>query len=195
MTPILKHEHFADLDILNRLKLTGITRRKGEEHLFKKYFYYIHLGLKKYSITEDEIFDVYSDTILAVIESITKGSFKGNSSFKTIVYRIFHNRCVDVLRKKTTYRNKVHQSLELKDKQLNISNNSESVVEHIIKRTDKELFKQMLKQLCDKNQRLLLLAAEGFSDQQIAIAMNFKSRDVVKTSRLRCIRTLGQLIK
>lgn len=195
MTHILEHEHFAEQDILNRLKLTGITRRKGEEHLFKKYFYYIHWGLKKYSVTEDEIFDVYSGTIFAVFESITKGSFKGNSSLKTIVYRIFHNRCVDVFRKKTTYRNKVHQSLELKDKQLNISNNSESVVEQLIKRTDKELFKQMRKQLCDKNQRLLLLAAEGYSDQQITIAMNFKSRDVVKTSRLRCIRTLRPLIK
>jgi hypothetical protein len=40
--------------------------------------------------------------------------------------------------------------------------------------------------------KLLALFADGFSDQEIAVAMEYKTAEVVKTSRLRCIDKLRQ---
>ncbi len=52
---------------------------KGEEQLFKKYFYFICKGINRYSLSEDNSFDAYSDTIIAAIKSVTNGSFQGKS--------------------------------------------------------------------------------------------------------------------
>ena len=183
----------AEQEILNKIRSTGIIKMKGEEHLFKKYFYFIRYGRNKFSLTEDDLFDAYSDTIIAAIRSITGDSFQKKSSLKTFLYQIFHNRCVDILRKKTALKSTINQTVSINDLQIYLSDNSQSVIDQLIKKADAEAFKQQINQLCSKSQRLMLLAAEGYTDKEIAIKMNFKTRDVVKTSRLRCMRTLRML--
>ena len=180
----------AEQEILNKIRSTGIIKMKGEEHLFKKYFYFIRYGRNKFSLTEDDLFDAYSDTIIAAIRSITDDSFQKKSSLKTFLYQIFHNRCVDILRKKTALKSTINQTVCINDVQIYLSDNSQSVIDQLIRKADAESFKQQINQLCSKSQRLMLLAAEGYTDKEIAIEMNFKTRDVVKTSRLRCMRTL-----
>jgi RNA polymerase sigma-70 factor (ECF subfamily) len=186
-------EHTAEQEILAKLKSPGIIRMKGEEQLFKKYFYFIRYGRNKYSLTEDNLFDAYSDTIIAAIRSITDDSFQKKSSLKTFLYQIFHNRCVDILRKKTALKSTINQTVSINEVEIFLSDNSQSVIDQLIKKADAEAFKQQINQLCSKSQRLMLLAAEGYTDKEIAIKMNFKTRDVVKTSRLRCMRTLRLL--
>jgi len=58
----------ADQELIENLRQEGITRRKSEEQLFTTYTYFIREGMNKYSISEDEAFDAYSDTILAGID-------------------------------------------------------------------------------------------------------------------------------
>ncbi len=193
MTCLTKQEHFAEQEILDKLRSSGIIRMKGEEQLFKKYFYFIQIGRNKYALTEDNLFDAYSDTIIAAIKSITNNSFQKKSSLKTFLYQIFHNRCVDILRKKTALKGSINQTVSINDLQIHLSDNSQSVIDQLIKKADAEAFKQQINQLCSKSQRLMLLAAEGYTDKEIAIEMNFKTGDVVKTSRLRCMRTLRSL--
>ena len=190
MRCLTTQEHTAEQEILAKLKSPGIIRMKGEEQLFKKYFYFIRYGRNKYSLTEDNLFDAYSDTIIAAIRSITDDSFQQKSSLKTFLYQIFHNRCVDILRKRTALKSTINQTVSINDLQIYLSDNSQSVIDQLIKKANAEAFKQQINQLCSKSQRLMLLAAEGYTDKEIAIKMNFKTRDVVKTSRLRCMRTL-----
>lgn len=193
MTYLTKQEHFAEQEILDKLRSPGIMRMKGEEQLFKKYFYFIQSGRNKYALTDDNLFDAYSDTIIAAIKSITNDSFQKKSSLKTFLYQIFHNRCVDILRKKTALKSTINQTISINDLQIHLLDNSQSVIDRLIKKADAEAFKQQINQLCSKSQRLMLLAAEGYTDKEIAIEMNFKTGDVVKTSRLRCMRTLRSL--
>lgn len=195
MTYLRNQDHSVEQEILDKLRSSGIIRMKGEEQLFKKYFYFISHGRNKYSLTDDNLFDAYSDTIIAAIESITSGSFKEKSSLKTFLYQIFSNKCVDILRKKTARKSSINQTVSINDMEIFISDSSESVIEQLIKKADADAFKHQLNQLCDKNQLLMVLAAEGYTDKEIAIKMNFKTGDVVKTSRLRCISRLRQLNK
>src|SRR5215212_5036883 len=176
-----KQDHIAEQEILDKLRSSGIIRMKGEEQLFKKYFYFISHGRNKYSLTDDNLFDAYSDTIIAAIKSITGGSFKEKSSLKTFLYQIFSNKCVDILRKKTARKSSINQTVSINDMEIFISDSSESVIEQLIKKADADAFKHQLNQLCDKNQLLMVLAAEGYTDKEIAIKMNFKTGDVVKT--------------
>ena len=64
-----------------------------------------------------------------------------------------------------------------------------------MEKADKDLVKQKLKEVGESCRQLLLRWAEGLSDKEIAIAMEYKTADVVKTSRLRCLEKLRQLYK
>jgi RNA polymerase sigma-70 factor (ECF subfamily) len=191
MTLLIKQEHFAEQEILNNLRSpVRILRMRGEEQLFKNYSYFMRVGINKYPLCEDCLSDAYSDTILAAIDTITNRTFQEKSSLKTFLFQIFKNKCIDALRKKAARRNSVHKTLAIDSVQMLVSDPSQSVIEKLIETAEIDKLKQQFKKLCDKKQRLLQLLAEGYTDKEIAVEMNFKTRSVVKTCRLRCIHSL-----
>ena len=185
----------SDQDLIHNLLHTGIDRRKAEEQLFSHYAYFIEQAMQKYSFTEDEAFNIYADTIMVAITKITDGSFEGRSSLKTWLFQIFHNKCVDLVRKNTTNKSSVHHVLSISDMIFQMADSAKLVIQEMMERTDMELVKQKLKEIGESCRRLLLLWADGYNDKEIAAAMEYKSADVVKTSRLRCLEKLKQLYK
>lgn len=195
MKCILSQRDNFEQEIFNSLQSSLIDRRKGEEKLFIKYSYLIAVGKQKYSISEVDSFDAYSDTVLATILSITNGTFQGKSSLKTYLHSIFYNRCVDVVRKKESKKNSIHLTSLIDESQLYLSDTTKSIVEKLIMKYDFDILKQKLSQLSNTSQQVLLLSADGYTDKEIASVLNFKTANVVKTTRLRCLKKLHQLIK
>jgi len=185
----------ADEELIENLRQESSLKRKGEEQLFTSYNYFIREGMHKHTLSEDEAFDAYSDTILSAIEKIRNGSFEGRSSVKTWLYQIFHNKCVDLLRKKTTNKHSVHQTTTINDWLLQLSDTGKTIIQKLIDKTDWDLLKQKLNEIGDTCKRLLTLSAEGYSDKEIGDLMEYKTADVVKTSRLRCLEKLRQLYR
>jgi len=185
----------AESSIMGGLMSAGISKRKAEDELFNLYSYFIREGVRKYSISEDDSIDVYSDTILSTIEKITNGSFEGRSSLKTYIYQIFHNKCVDLLRKKTTNKNIVNQTVSINDMLYQISDVAKPIIQKLTEQSDWELLKARLNDMGENCRRLLMFFAEGYTDKDIAIVFEYKTADVVKTSRLRCIEKLRVLYK
>ena len=188
-------ENFSDRDIINNLLQDGIARKKAEDQLFSQYAYFIEQAMQKYSFQEDEAFNVYADAIMAAITKITTHSFEERSSLKTWLYQIFHNKCVDLVRKNTTNKSSVHRALSIPDMLLQMADTAKSVVQEMMEKADKDLVTQKLKEIGESCRQLLLRWAEGFSDKEIAVSMEYKTADVVKTSRLRCLEKLRQLYK
>lgn len=184
-----------DRDIINNLLQDGIVRKKAEDQLFGQYAYFIEQAMHKYSFQEDEAFNVYADAIMAAISKIINHSFEERSSLKTWLYQIFHHKCVDLVRKKTTNKNSVHRSLSISDMLFQMADTAKSVVQEMMEKADKDLVKQKLKEIGENCRQLLLRWAEGFSDKEIAGSLEYKTADVVKTSRLRCLEKLRQLYK
>jgi len=191
----MTHSKTADGEIIDSLLLSGVERRRGEEKLFNNYSYFIREGIRKYSISPDEAFDAYSDTILSAIEKIVKGSFEGRSSLKTYLFQIFHNKCVDQLRKNATKKSSVHQTVSITDMLYQVADAAKTVVQKLVEKTDWDVMKQKLNELGENCQKLLLLSADGYSDKEIALSLEYKTPEVVKTSRLRCLEKLRQLVK
>jgi RNA polymerase sigma factor (sigma-70 family) len=183
----------TDQDIIKNL--SNGNRRKGEDDLFNSYAYFIKEGARKYRLPEDEAFDAYSDTVLSAIDKITLGLFEGRSSLKTWLFQIFQNKCVDLLRKKTTNKSSVHQTASITDMLFQLSDSSKTIIQQLVEQADFDLLKQRLSELGDTCQELLRLSADGYSDREIAAQMEYKTADVVKTSRLRCLDRLRQLYK
>lgn len=182
-------------EIADSLLQDGVSRRRTEEELFKQYAYFIKEGIRKYALTEDESFDAYSDTILVAIENIIAGSFQNRSSVKTWLFQIYHNKCVDLIRKKTTNKYSVHNTRCVTDMLYNLSDSAKGILQQMSEKTDWETLRKKLNELGENCRQLLMYWAEGLSDKQIAASMTYKSADVVKTSRLRCLEKLRQSYK
>lgn len=183
----------SDEELINSLQQNNALKRKGEEELFNRHAYFIKDGMSRYSLPEEEAFDAYSDTILQAIDNINAGLFEKRSSLKTYLYRIFNNKCVDLIRKKTTNKSSVHQTTPVSDMLAMIADPAKTVIQQIIERTDLNILKDKIKELGDNCRQLLSMFADGYNDKEIAALMEYKTADVVKTSRLRCLDKLRQL--
>jgi RNA polymerase sigma factor (sigma-70 family) len=179
-----------DHRIISDLQKGGFSGRKAEDELFTTFSYYIQEGVKKYSMREEDAFDAYSDTVLSAIHTIVAGKFEARSSLKTYLYRVYHHKCVDVIRKLTTNKEKVNRTPELPDMLMYLSDDAKSVVQKLVEAADVEELLAKLQRLGENCRSLLIMFADGFSDKEIAINMEYNSADVVKTSRLRCLQKL-----
>lgn len=187
--------HYTDQEIIEQLRLSGSDRRKSEEQLFNRFAYFIREGITKHALSEDESFDAYSDTILAALQNIKNAQFEARASLKTYLYQIFHNKCVDLLRKRTTNKNSVHRPDSISERLLLISDSARSIVQKLIDQADWKLLREKLNQLEEKCRQLLLYWGDNYSDREIASLLQYKTADVVKTSRLRCMERLRKLYK
>jgi RNA polymerase sigma factor (sigma-70 family) len=185
----------ADGQIIELLLQNGLDKRRGEDALFTRYDYFIREGMSKLGLSEEESFNAYSDSVLAAIEKISNGTFEGRSSLKTYLYQIFHNKCVDLLRKNSTNKSSIHRTDSISERLLHITDKARSAVQVLIDKADWKLLKEKLTQLGDDCRKMLMLWADNFSDRQIAAEMEYKTSDVVKTSRLRCLEKLKRLYK
>ena len=179
--------------IIEFLKLNGRERRRSEDQLFSRYAYFIREGMSRHGLTEDEAFSAYSDSIFSAIEKITNQNFEGRSSLKTWLFQIFHNKCVDLVRKNTTNKSSVNRTDSITEIMFQISDSAHSAVQNLIDKTDWNLLMSRLNEIGENCKQLLGMWSEGYGDREIASAMEYKTADVVKTSRLRCLEKLRLL--
>lgn len=186
---------YADQEIIRHIREGSFDRRRSEEQLFNRYSYFIREGMKKHNLTEDEAFNAYSDSVLAAIGNITGDQYESRSSLKTWLFQIFHNKCVDLLRKKTTNKSSVHRPDSITDRLLLLSDSARSVVQKLIDQSDWNRLRLTLSELEEKCRQILMLWGDNFSDKQIAEQLLYKTADVAKTSRLRCLEKLRRIYK
>ena len=185
----------TDQELIDQLRQRGADKRRSEEQLFNRFSYFIREGMTKHALSEDESFNAYSDTILAALENINKEHFEARASIKTYLYQIFHNKCVDLLRKRTTNKNTVHRAEMISDRLMQLSDSARSVVQTLIDKADWNRLREKLNELEEKCRQILMFWGDNYSDKEIASFLQYKTADVVKTSRLRCLERLRKLYK
>src|SRR5450631_3570132 len=137
---------YTDQEIIEQLRQSGTDKRRSEEQLFNQFAYFIREGMTKHALSEDESFNAYSDSILAALVNISNTHFEARASLKTYLYQIFHNKCVDLLRKRTTNRNSVHHAETISDRLMLLSDTARSVVQKLIDKADWSQLREKLKQ-------------------------------------------------
>ncbi|MGM9511372.1 RNA polymerase sigma factor [Larkinella sp. GY13] len=185
----------TDSDLIAGLEAGSVQRRQCEDRLYQKYAYLIADGARKHRLGEDDCASAYSDTILTVIENILAGRFEGRAELKTYIYQIFTNKCIDLIRKKSTQRDRVHDAISLDDSLLQLPDSARSVVQQLIAQSDVERLRKLIGTLGEKCREMILAWGEGYSDDEIARQLNYNTAAVAKTSRLRCLERLRDLYK
>jgi RNA polymerase sigma factor (sigma-70 family) len=180
--------------IIQGIQSGGRERAAYERKLYAHFLYFVRQGMLKYRLPEEDCASAYSDTIITVIAAITSGSFEGRSSLKSYAFQIFMNKCVDLVRKETTNKNRVHQTASLSSLVMELPDRARNAVQQLIAKNERSFVWQKLEEIGEKCKQLLLLFEDNYSDKEIAALMQYNSADVVKTSRLRCIEKLKEKI-
>ena len=89
----------------------------------------------------------------------------------------------------------VHQTSAIDDMMMQLSDTAKPVIQQLIERSDFEQLKNQVELLGEKCKKLLNLFAEGYSDKEIAEIADYKTGEVAKTSRIRCLEKLRQSYK
>ena len=187
--------HLPDADIIAGLQAGGPTRPSVENRLYEKYQFMIRAGERKHQLSHDDCVSAYDDAVMAVIEHIGTGRFEGRSKLETYLHQIFAHKCVDLIRKKTTNREQVHNGVSIDDTLLQLPDPARTVVQQLIVQNDTEQLHQHLQAIGDKCRQMLLAWGEGYSDEEIAQQLSYNTASVAKTSRLRCLEKLREAYK
>jgi len=178
----------TDEEIIEGLRSDAATRRKYEYLLFRKFAYLVPSRPGKYRLEEEEASDAYTDAFLAVVDNIRSSKFRGESSIKTYLSRIFRNKCVDRSRKNAT--NKVEWLDEFPD----ISDPSKDFLRRLVGEEEMKGISQLIQQLGERCQEILMLSGQGYTPAEIAEKMEFKTARSASSQRYKCLEKLKKLI-
>jgi RNA polymerase sigma factor (sigma-70 family) len=185
-----------DTPIIQGLKGSDRERQKQENVLYTENEYLIiKEGCHKHRLSYDESKSAYHDALMSVVENIILDRFDGNSSIKTYLYKIFSHKCIDQIRKNTTNKSGVHNTVPLPDLVDQLPDGSRTIVESIMTQQLKDKVKEQLMVLGEKCKEILLLYEDGLTDKEIAEQLSYNNAAVAKTTRLRCLEKLrGKVI-
>ncbi len=184
-----------DREIIEGLQLNCDQRAHFEKTLYLQYRYFIDEGSKKYTLGYEDSFSAYSDAIISVIKNIINKSFNNNSSLKTYLFQIYSNKCIDLIRKKTTNIQKVNQSVAEPELLSHLPDKAKNVIEKLIERQKMLEIKQNLELIGEKCKEILLLFEDGYSDKEIAEKLAYNTASVAKTTRMRCLEKIKEKMK
>lgn len=184
-----------DTEIINGLHVGNMQRAHFEKVFYLQYRYFIEEGARKYNLAADDSFSAYSDAVLSAIQNIRNNNFNNQASLKTYLFQIFCNKCIDLARKKTTNRAKVHQAAGDPELLTHLPDATKTIIEKLIDRQRIMAIKQYLDVIGKKCKDVLLLFEDGYSDNEIAEKLAYNTAAVAKTTRLRCLEKIKEKIK
>ena len=182
----------TDTEIINDLQENYSARMAAEKIFYNRYTYFIEEACRKHNLSYDDSFSAYSDAVLSTIHNIILNKFDGRSTLKTYLFQIFSNKCVDYIRKKTTYKHQVHYNTIDSELIGQLPDTARTIVDKLIDHQKQHIVKQQLETIGSKCKEILLLFEDCFTDKQIAIELQYSNAAVAKTTRLRCLEKLRE---
>ncbi|MEZ4772377.1 MAG: sigma-70 family RNA polymerase sigma factor [Bacteroidia bacterium] len=186
-----KHNEEEDEEIIDRINAGGKAQEIAIERLYDKYFSLIFEGKKKFhQLTQDELTQAYNSAILSVRGQIIAGLFHRKSSLWTFLYRIFFNKCIDIIRKNSSNKTDPYEKLPE-------PNTSETNFLHEL--YIKEDFQQMmglLDKLGDPCRKIIIDSEYyGYSSEEIAQEIGYSNAKSVNSKKYTCLQTLRKMLE
>ena len=178
----------TDQEIIEGIRKGGATKERYEYELYRMYADFVKKRPRKYGITDEEARDAYTDAFLIVVDHIQNGRFRGDSSIKTYLSRIFRNKCVDQARKNSTVK------IDWVDEFPDLADSSRDFLRKLVGEETLGEVKKYMQAIGEKCRELLLLSGSGFSPGEIAEKMGFKTAKSASSQRYKCLEKLKQRI-
>lgn len=170
----------------------GQDQERAMHFLYRSYFPLYHQGRFKYKLSADEGFDAYSDAHLALRRFILQGRYRADSSLKTFFYRIFFNKCIDIVRSRSSKKMKEGEMPEGPDP----VHPAPDPVRALIQAERIQGLLKLMEELGSKCKDILLLSSYyGYAPDEIADKLGFKNAHTVSSKKFKCLQRLRKLIR
>lgn len=179
-----------DQTLLNQIQQGGSVQESAIRQLYQQYFHLALEGRKKYpQLNDDELVSAYNSAILSVRKQIVLGNFRGDSTLWTYLNRIFINRCIDLIRKRSSNKEETRETLP---EDLEKSWGAFTQIER------KDDFEQLLQQMNHLGEpcKQIILDAEyyGYSSEEIAQRVGFSNARSVNSKKYTCLQRLRKML-
>ena len=170
-------------EIIENLMLGGSHMERCLEAFYTENFRFISVMVKKYGLNTEDATDAYADAIIGFKEQVRNRQFRQKSKCSTYLYSIFNNKCIDILRKKTTYT----IINELPD---NIKDQSPDIVQMLTMTVEKKYLDKLMNMLGSRCREILMDWNDGYSMDEIAERNALLNASVARSKRYTCLQQL-----
>jgi RNA polymerase sigma factor (sigma-70 family) len=185
----------SDDEIISGIR---IKDRKVFEYVYRSYYYSVRNWLiKRLSNNENEVKDVFHDTLMSVYQSIIMSDFVLTSSFKTYLFSVIKNMMLVKFRNKTKENLIIGSTYDM-DEQFsqNIGNTDEFLMEDfLISEMKMGLFHRKFKELPNDCKEILKRFFDEIALKNIAETLGYKSTNYVKKRKHLCKEFLKKKIE
>ncbi len=141
----------------------------------------------RFSVNEEDAVDIYQDSIVVLYENISSGKLTSlTSSLKTYLFAIGKYKIYNCLKVKPITEELTDCEFLLKD---------EGNEEFLLREENIEKVQNAYKQLGDKCREILkLFYYENRTIEEIKHCLGYRSKDVVKSQKSRCIKQIKEIL-
>lgn len=182
-----------DQELLQSIVEGGLKREQALQYFYNKNIYLIRRMRRKYkTLSEDDIWDAYSDAILNFRENILKEAFKGQSKCSTYLHTIMQRRCSDIKKFQQTFK----ETLRREQKEITVlesflENKEKSIIDKLSIKMKVETLKILAISLGAACQKILWDACfEGYSMAEIADRNGIASTQAARQKKYNCLQRL-----
>jgi RNA polymerase sigma factor (sigma-70 family) len=173
-------KRYSDIEIIE-----GVRKQDDKvlNWLYDNYFQSVRRHVIKNSGSDEDVSDVFQDSVIVLFKQISDNSLTLTSDLKGYFFGIARNVWNAMLRKR-------QKTIEL---EFDIAEEEEpdSASDHILER----VVSRALKKLKPDQQLVLNLFTEGYSYEEIALKLNFKSEVYARRKKYLCKEALIELMK
>ncbi len=181
--------------IITAIRSGGSDREKCLTDIYTDNFSLVYSMLKKHSLSKEEVMNAYADSITLFSDHVMKGTYKGSAKYSTFLFSILNNKCIDIIREKTTHKSKQEKNYVRIDHIKDHTGTDDDIVEKLTARVQWELLNRLMDRLRGKCKKILLDWNDGYSMFEIASRNGLLNEHTARTARYKCFRQLMQMVK
>ena len=180
----------TDQEIIRAIESGGIAKEKASSRLYQSLEPYVLNGVKKFRMTEELAREAFHLAINKTIQAIEFGQFQGKSKISTYFHPIFFNRCIDILRRESSYKED-----DLDDYMFNLPDKAMDILRDIQAQDNLRQLHLYLDKLGEKCRRLLIDTEwHGKTLDEMAKLLDYSSASAAGTTKNRCLKKLKSLM-
>jgi RNA polymerase sigma-70 factor (ECF subfamily) len=180
----------SDAKIIEDIRQGGQSREAAVRYLIDKNIGFVYKLHRKLRIEESLAKDAYLDAIIAVMQQIENGVYRGENKISSYLYQIFYFKSVDIIRKKATNAEDYIDIMpERMDEVNDVSQNLEQK-ESVFQIT------QILEKIGQPCKQILMdWGFWGYSIQEIAERLNIDDPVKVSRRKYKCLEELKERLE
>jgi len=182
-------EQYTDAELIEAIS-AGRELNDAIRYIYRQYSQATSSFIMQHGGSEQDADDIFQETVVAFIEVVQKGKYRGEASVKTFLNSIARNYWFNEIKKRdrSGARNKQFEAGREKDEA--------DVSHHISEMERKRQLRDLVDQLGESCRKVLLLFYyENLSMKEMVEHLPYDNEQVVRNKKYKCLQALTGLIK